>query len=290
MIMKFEKYFRPASLQEALDLMKEYKGEYKLIAGGTDVVIRLKAHALRVKTIIDISRVPELTGVRVEDGKLYVGANTRLMDLSKNPDVVNSEWEILAECAGHVSSTQVRNVATLAGNNVNASPSADTTPALLMCDAIVHIAGPDGQREDAIDDFLLGPGKVDLKDGEIVTGFTFPKQGDNSQAAYIKFAIRGDTDIAIVNAGARIGLDADGKVSKARLVLGAVAPRSIRMKEVEDFLIGKKMTKEVIEEAAVKARDSITPITDQRATAAYRKQMAYVNLRNAMQEAVEKLA
>ncbi len=290
MIMKFEKYFRPESLQEAIDLMKEYKGEYKLLAGGTDVVIRLKAHALRVKTIIDISRVPELSGVRIEDGKLYVGANTRLMDLSKNPDVVNSEWEILAECAGHVSSTQVRNVATLAGNNVNASPSADTTPALLMCDAVVHIAGPDGKRDVAVDDFLLGPGKVDLKDGEIVVGFTFPKQKENSQAAYIKFAIRGDTDIAIVNAGARIGLGADGKVSDARLVLGAVAPRSIRMKEVEDFLIGKKATEAIIEEAAAMARDSITPITDQRATAEYRKQMAYVNLRNAMTEALKKLA
>ena len=283
MIMKFEKYFRPESLQEAIDLMKEYKGEYKLLAGGTDVVIRLKAHALRVKTIIDISRVPELSGVRIEDGKLYVGANTRLMDLSKNPDVVNSEWEILAECAGHVSSTQVRNVATLAGNNVNASPSADTTPALLMCDAVVHIAGPDGKRDVAVDDFLLGPGKVDLKDGEIVVGFTFPKQKENSQAAYIKFAIRGDTDIAIVNAGARIGLGADGKVSDARLVLGAVAPRSIRMKEVEDFLIGKKATEAIIEEAAAMARD-------QRATAEYRKQMAYVNLRNAMTEALKKLA
>ena len=290
MIMKFEKYFRPESLQEAIDLMKEYKGEYKLLAGGTDVVIRLKAHALRVKTIIDISRVPELSGVRIEDGKLYVGANTRLMDLSKNPDVVNSEWEILAECAGHVSSTQVRNVATLAGNNVNASPSADTTPALLMCDAVVHIAGPDGKRDVAVDDFLLGPGKVDLKDGEIVVGFTFPKQKENSQAAYIKFAIRGDTDIAIVNAGARIGLGADGKVSDARLVLGAVAPRSVRMKEVEDFLIGKKATEAIIEEAAAMARDSITPITDQRATAEYRKQMAYVNLRNAMTEALKKLA
>ena len=290
MIMKFEKYFRPESLQEAIDLMKEYKGEYKLLAGGTDVVIRLKAHALRVKTIIDISRVPELSGVRIEDGKLYVGANTRLMDLSKNPDVVNSEWEILAECAGHVSSTQVSNVTPLAGNNVNASPSADTTPALLMCDAVVHIAGPDGKRDVAVDDFLLGPGKVDLKDGEIVVGFTFPKQKENSQAAYIKFAIRGDTDIAIVNAGARIGLGADGKVSDARLVLGAVAPRSIRMKEVEDFLIGKKATEAIIEEAAAMARDSITPITDQRATAEYRKQMAYVNLRNAMTEALKKLA
>jgi len=131
---------------------------------------------------------------------------------------------------------------------------------------------------------------VDLKDGEIVVGFTFPKQKENSQAAYIKFAIRGDTDIAIVNAGARIGLGADGKVSDARLVLGAVAPRSIRMKEVEDFLIGKKATEAIIEEAAAMARDSITPITDQRATAEYRKQMAYVNLRNAMTEALKKLA
>jgi CO/xanthine dehydrogenase FAD-binding subunit len=289
MKMKFEKYFRPTTVQEALDLLKEYGNDCKIVAGGTDVVIRLRMHALRVKTLIDISRIEELKELKIEEGKLTVGATYPLMKLSKNEEVRNSQWEILAECAGHVSSTQVRNVATLGGNNVNASPSADTTPALLMLDAIVNAIGPNGKREIPIGEFLVGPGRTSLEQGEIVTGFTFPAQEYTVGAAYYKHAIRGDTDIAIVNVGALIGLDADRKVNKARVVLGAVAPKSLRVSAVEDFLMGKELTDDVIAEAAKLGKDSIKPISDQRATAEYRSEMCEVGLRHMIREAADKI-
>ena len=244
---------------------------------------------LKVKTIIDISAIPELKEIKVENGNLVIGAAYDLMSLSKNPIVTEGEWEIIAECAGHVSSTQVRNRATMGGNNCNASPSADTTPGLLISDAVVNAIGPNGKRDIAIDEFFVGPGRTVLDKDEIVLSFTIPPQGESCEAAYYKHAIRGDTDIAIVNVGVRIGLDADGTVNKARIALGAVAPTSLRMKDAENYLIGKKVTEDVVEEAAKMASDAIRPITDQRATAEYRKEMVYVGLKHMILDAAEKI-
>ena len=287
MKMKFEKYFRPTTVQEALDLMKEYGTDCKVIAGGTDVVIRLRARTLRVQAIIDISAIPELKGITLSKDKAVIGAAHDLRSLSLDPALLESEWEIVAECAGHVSSTQIRNLATLGGNNVNASPSADTTPALLISDAVVNVVGPNGARDIPIDEFFVGPGKTVLEQGELITSFTLPKQ--EGAAAYHKHAIRGDTDISIVGVGVRIALDENGVVTMARVALGGVAPRSIRVKNVEELLVGIKLTDEDIEKAAELARDSITPITDQRATAEYRKEMVYVNVKNMIREAVAKI-
>ena len=287
MKMKFEKYFRPTTVQEALDLMKEYGTDCKVIAGGTDVVIRLRARTLRVQAIIDISAIPELKGITLSKDKAVIGAAHDLRSLSLDPALLESEWEIVAECAGHVSSTQIRNLATLGGNNVNASPSADTTPALLISDAVVNVVGPNGARDIPIDEFFVGPGKTVLEQGELITSFTLPKQ--EGAAAYHKHAIRGDTDISIVGVGVRIALDENGVVTMARVALGGVAPRSIRVKNVEELLVGTKLTDEDIEKAAELARDSITPITDQRATAEYRKEMVDVNVKNMIREAVAKI-
>ena len=244
---------------------------------------------LKVDTLVDISAIPELKEIKVDGDNLVIGAGYDLMSLSKNPLVKDSKWEIIAECAGHVSSTQVRNRATLGGNNVNASPSADTTPALLISDAIVNIVGPNGKRDIPIDEFLLGPGKTALEKNEIVVSFTIPKPDDRCEAAYHKHAIRGDTDIAIVGVGVRIGLNDDDTIKMARVALGAVAPRSIRAKEVEEFLIGKKVTDEVVEEAAKMASEGIHPITDQRATAEYRKEMVYVAMKHMIKDAAAKI-
>lgn len=290
MKMRFERYFRPETVQEALDLLREYKDDCKVVAGGTDVVIRLRAHVLSVGTIIDISAIPELKEIKVEDGNLVIGAAYDLMSLSKDPIVKDSKWEIIAECAGHVSSTQVRNKATLGGNNVNASPSADTTPGLLISDAIVNVVGPNGARDIPIDDFFVGPGQTVLEKDEIVVSFTIPAIEDRCEAAYYKHAIRGDTDIAIVGVGVRLAMDEAGTVTKARIALGAVAPRSIRMKDAEAYLVGKKINDETIEEAAAMAADAVKPITDQRATAEYRKEMIYVGLKHMIREAADKIA
>lgn len=289
MTMKFDKYFRPETLDEALALLQEFGDDCKIVAGGTDVIIRLKTQVLKVKAIIDISAIPELKEVKVEEDKAVIGATHDLMSLSKMPELCDSEWQIVAECAGHVSSTQIRNRATLGGNNVNASPSADTTPGLLISDAVVNVAGKNGRRDIPLDQFFTGPGKTVLKQGEIVVSFTLPKQGDRCEAAYHKHAIRGDTDISIVCVGVRIGLNEDDTVYKARISLGAVAPTPLRMYEVENYLVGKKLTDDVIEEAAKMSAASIKPISDVRGSAEYRTEMVYVNTKNMIREAVLKI-
>lgn len=289
MTMKFDKYFRPETLDEALALLQEFGDDCKIVAGGTDVIIRLKTQVLKVKAIIDISAIPELKEVKVEEDKAVIGATHDLMSLSKMPELCDSEWQIVAECAGHVSSTQIRNRATLGGNNVNASPSADTTPGLLISDAVVNVAGKNGMRDIPLDQFFTGPGKTVLKQGEIVVSFTLPKQGDRCEAAYHKHAIRGDTDISIVCVGVRIGLNEDDTVYKARISLGAVAPTPLRMYEVENYLVGKKLTDDVIEEAAKMSAASIKPISDVRGSAEYRTEMVYVNTKNMIREAVLKI-
>lgn len=289
MVMKFDKYFRPKTLDEAMKLTQEYGSDCKIVAGGTDVVIRLKAHMLKVKTIVDISAIEELKKVEIGADWAVIGAVHDLMSLSRDPALCASQWQIVAECAGHVSSTQIRNRATLGGNNCNASPSADTTPALLISDAVVNVIGPNGTRDIPIEEFFVGPGKTVLAPDEIVVSFTLPAQGDRCAAAYHKHAIRGDTDISIVGVGVRIGLQEDGTVYKARVALGAVAPKPIRVHEVEEYLVGKKLTDEVIEQAARMAEASITPISDQRASAEYRKEMVYVNMKHMIRAAVEKI-
>ncbi len=289
MVMKFEKYLRPETIEQALQQLQEHGSDCKIVAGGTDVVIRLKAHMIRVKTIIDISAIKELKNITIGEKQAVIGAAHDLMSLSRNPELCASQWQIVAECAGHVSSTQIRNRATLGGNNCNASPSADTTPGLLISDAIVNVIGADGKRDIPIAEFFTGPGKTVLKQGEIVTSFTLPEQGERCAAAYHKHAIRGDTDISIVCTGIRIGLDANGTVNKARVALGAVAPTPIRVKAVEDLLVGQKLTDDVVEQAARLAEKSVKPISDQRASAEYRKEMVYVNVRNMIREAAAKI-
>lgn len=149
--------------------------------------------------------------------------------------------------------------------------------------------GPNGKRDIPIEEFFVGPGKTVLEPDEVVISFTLPAQGDRCAASYYKHAIRGDTDISIVGVGVRIGLAADGTVTKARVALGAVAPTPIRVHAVEDMLVGKKLTEDVIEQAARLAESSIHPISDQRATAEYRKEMVYVAMKHMIQETVSKI-
>ncbi len=289
MAMKFNKYFRPQTVKEAIDLLTEYGENCKILAGGTDVVIKLKQGVWETDAVIDITKIDELKKFELSDHQAVIGSGIDLRSLSMKKELKESQWEIVAEGAGHVSSTQVRNYATLGGNSCNASPSADTVPSLMISDAVVNVEGPEGKRDIRIEEFFLAPGKNALKPGEIVISFTMPDQGDRCEAAYHKHAIRGDTDIAIVCVGVRIGLVADDTVNKARIALGAVAPTPIRAAAVEEFLVGKKLTDEVIEEAGKMAAALVKPISDQRASKEYRTEMIYVNVKKMIREAAAKI-
>jgi carbon-monoxide dehydrogenase medium subunit len=201
---------------------------------------------------------------------------------------LKKDYQVIMEAAGNVSSMQIRNVATIGGNACNASPSADAIQGLIAMDARAVIAGTDGTREVALDEFFTGPGTTVMKEGEFLLEFKVAAPKSGTGAVYKKFAIRGDTDISIVGVACSLTLQKDGTVENARISLAAVAPKPIRALEAEKLLIGKKLTEELIDRAAEAAEKGCTPISDQRATAEYRKQMVRVWTRHAVEEAAER--
>lgn len=284
---RFERYCEPKSAGECIELLKKYGTEAKMVAGGTDLVPKLKNRVLKVKTVIGLQSIPEINGIKKTAEGIEIGALTSLRVISKSEEV-KEHWLALAEAAGHVSSMQIRNMATIGGNVCNASPSADAVQGLIATDAVVNIVSENGTRTVPIIDFFTGVGKTVLKEGEFVISFTIPAPKANTGATYLKFAIRGDTDITIVGAGSSITLDNSGKVANAIVSLAAVAPTPIRVEAVEKLITGKVLTEELIEEAGELAANSCNPITDQRATKEYRIEMVKVWTKNALREALKR--
>ncbi len=285
--MRFEKYYEPTTVEECCRILKEYGSDAKILAGGTDIVPRLKNKIWKPKAVVGIFNIPGIDSITVTKDGLELGAAARLRKISLDPSL-QKDYKVVMEAAGHVSSMQIRNIATIGGNACNASPSADAIQGLIAMDAKAVIAGPSGTREVDLADFFTGPGKTVLEAGEFLLKFKVSAPKAGTGAVYKKFAIRGDTDISIVGVACRLILQKDGTVEDARISLAAVAPKPIRVPEAEKLLIGKKLTAELIEQAAEAAEKSCTPISDQRATAEYRKQMVRVWTRHAVEEAAER--
>lgn len=282
--MKFDWYYEPASVKECSQLLEEYGPDARLLAGGTDLIVRLRSRALKVKTVISLNAIPELGRFYTNEAGLHIGAMARLMAISKS-ELFTGAWQVVKKGAGNVSSMQVRNVATIGGNTCNASPSADTVPGLIVADAAVWITGPQGDRQLPLEQFFTGPGKTVLGRGELVTGFHLPRLGPGNGAVYKKYAIRGDTDIAIIGVGGRLKVNATGVIEEAKLALGAVAPTPLRAVAAEKILLGQALTDGLVNEAAQAAADACAPITDARATKEYRKEMIRVWTRHVLLEA-----
>jgi carbon-monoxide dehydrogenase medium subunit len=281
--MKFDRYLEPTTITEGAALLKQYGMDARLLAGGTDLIPRLKNRMLKIGTVIGLQSIPDLFRFEETETELIIGSMVTLRNIQRSAHLKHC-LQVISEGAGHVSSMQVRNIATMGGNICNASPSADTVPALLVSDAVVNIDGAEGPRKVALNEFFTGPGKTVLKEGEIVVSFSIPRTAEFTGASYQKFAIRGDTDITIVGAGSRLDLDKDGKITDARIALAAVAPTPIRMNKVEEMLVGKKLGEKLAAEAGEMAADMCSPISDQRGSAEYRKEMVRVWVRHALLE------
>ena len=285
--MRFEKYFVPSTLKECFELLGQYGESAKILAGGTDLVPLLKNKMISPAAVIDLRKIPGLGETKITAEGLELGAMARLRELSLNKALA-ADYRIIAEAAGRVSSIQVRNVATIGGNACNAFPGADAIHGLMLSDAIAVIQSGAGSREVPIAQFFVGPEETVLKTGEVLTGFKVPKPVPRTGAHYEKFAIRGDIDISIVGAGAAITLAGDGTVAGAVISLGSVAPTPLRVPAVEKMLVGAKLTPELIERAAKAASQSVTPISDQRASAEYRVEIIRVSIKQALTKALER--
>ena len=276
----------PSTVDECLAALSE-GGEVRVVAGGTDLLPQMKNGLVKPARVVDLSGIPDLKKLEIgSDGALHIGAAVTARDVELS-GIVRDGFAGVAEGAGVIGSFQVRNLATVGGNVCNAAPSADVSPPLVAMDAVVVVAGPDGQRLLPITDFFQGVRRTALQPGELVVEVVVPAAGANSGGTYLRHTPRRELDIAVVGVGTQLTVQ-DGKCTKARIALGAVAPVIVRATEAEAALEGKEVTPELLDKAATLAVNSARPISDQRGSAEYRTHLVRVLTRRTLTTALER--
>jgi len=267
-------FYQPKTLAEASRLLQENGPGGRFLAGGTDLVIALKEKGLLPKYVVDLKRVPGLAGIRENsDGSITLGALTTMRDIEISP-LITKKYPFLSQSAAEVGSIQIRNRATIGGNMANATPSADTAPALIALNATAKIASATGERSTNLEEFFKGPGQTVMSAEEILTEITIPKTGPRLVGEYIKFSPREMMDLAYVGVAVAYNLgEKDKKCDGVRIVLGAVAPTPIRAKRAEAALEGQVLTEALAEKIGAIAAEEAKPISDVRSTAEYRRAM-----------------
>jgi carbon-monoxide dehydrogenase medium subunit len=276
-------YLEPTSLAEACKMLAERPGTARILAGGTDLLLQMESGRHRPEAVISVGRLPGLKSIEWDAGKgMTIGAQVTLRQIELHP-VIQERYPILQRGAAEVGSVQIRNLATLAGNLCNASPSADTSPSLLALDAVVQITGASGRRELPIADFWTGPGRTALTPGEMVTAVHLPAPDRDARTFYYKLAVRKAMDLAMVGI-AIAAVPRNGGISQIRIALGAVAPVCMRATDAEQRITGDRATLSSIEDAARLAMEATSPISDQRASADYRREMVRTLTRRGIQQ------
>ncbi|HUL20431.1 MAG TPA: xanthine dehydrogenase family protein subunit M [Thermodesulfobacteriota bacterium] len=265
-------YQKVFTLQEAFDAASASNGASAFLAGGTDLLVQIKEGKKHPRYVIDVKGVPEMAGVTLSGDELSIGALTSVRTLERSPSVAENA-PLLAQAAAKLGSVQIRHRATIGGNLCNASPSADTAPALLALEAQTEIFGKTGARVMALDNFFLGPGTTVLGDGEILTRLKIPLSHKRNGSVYYKLSARKAMDLAFVGVAVLLELDGSHRISKARMALAAVDPTPIRVPSAEKLLEGLRLTPETARESAELAAQSCKPISDLRASADYRREM-----------------
>ncbi len=279
-------YLAPRTVEEAIKLLSKYGEEAKVLAGGTDLLVRMKQGVLRPKYVISINRIKELNFIEDRGDHVAIGAATKLRALEKS-GLIKELFPALHEAVKSMGGVQIRNMGTIGGNLCNASPAADTAPPLLVFEAEVVIAGPNGRRVVPITRFFTGPGRTVMARNELLVEVRVPKPVKPTGSAFIKIA-RVAMDLAKVNIAVTLRMSGDA-VEDVKVALGSVAPTPLRAYRTEEFLKGKELTEEVMWEAARIVRTEVKPITDIRSTAEYRREVSGVILVDALRKAMKRL-
>lgn len=284
--MKSFDYFAPQSFNDAASLLRRYGNKAKLLAGGTDLCLRMERRVVEPGIVVDLKKIRALRGIRTSRNGVVIGAVTLMDEIASSP-VVKRRYAIISDAAAVVGSIQTRNRATVGGNLCNASPAADTAPALIALSARARIASSRRQREVSLEDFFLGPGKTCLQPNELLKEIFIPVPAKRSGASFQR-CTRTAMDIALVNCAVFLPLTPKREITgDIRIALGAVAPTPVRAHPAEKFLMGKRADdRDAVEEAAGIAAASVSPIDDVRSTASYRREMVRVLTRRALEEAL----
>jgi CO/xanthine dehydrogenase FAD-binding subunit len=277
-------YFAPKTLSETLSLLRRQKGKVKLIAGGTNVIPDLRARAVRPEVLIDISHLKSLAYIKEDKKKIHIGALTTVSELASSKII--EKWAfLLSHAANQLGNPLVRNRATIAGNLADGSPAADTAVPLLALEAIVVIQGGK-EKQVPIHQFFVGPNQTVLKRDEMIKEVIVPKFNPHARTAYFKLGLRNSMAISMVSLAILVEMEGT-KCKKVRIGLGAVAPTPIRSYRTEELLLNRKMTDELIDSCCERIKKEISPITDIRASAEYRKEMTSVLLRRLIQQVTQ---
>ncbi len=281
--------FEPTSVEEAVSLLAKYNGNAKLLAGGTDLIVQMRQCKMAPEYVISIMGIKELDYIRYNDGgDLRIGALTNVRDLEMSKEIGGGHG-VIREAAGCVASTGIRNMATIGGNLCNASPAADMAPCLIALSAEIKIVGDHGERQVSLEDFFQGPGSTALGKSDLLTEVVVPAGTSRTGAVYLKHGVRTANDLSVAGVAASVTLEKGSDIiGEIKLALGAVGPTAMRAKNAEAVLRGKQPTKKLIQETALIASEEAQPITDIRASSAYRKEMVRVFTEHAIQDALQK--
>jgi carbon-monoxide dehydrogenase medium subunit len=280
-------YAAPTTVEEAVRILAGASGVAKVLSGGTDLLVQLRSGRTRPELIVDTKKIPGISGIRQQDGGFVIGAATPGAVIGES-EALKRAWPGIVEAANLIGSTQVQGRASLAGNLCNASPAADSVPALIAARATCTVAGSNGQHEVPVESIVTGPGRTSLKRDEFIIAFHLPKRPPRSADAYLRFIPRTEMDIAVVGAGVSVTLDPGGVCTDARLVLGAVAPTAVLVPAAAEALIGHRLDDSVLSALDRAARAACKPIDDKRGTIVYRTKVAGVMARRAVTIAFER--
>ena len=283
-------YAAPKSVEDAVKLLDEADREgirTQILAGGTDVLVQMRSVDNEPRTLVDIKHITETQRLDIGSDNIFIGAAIPSAQINENAEL-KSILPGLIEAADLIGSTQIQGRASIGGNLCNSSPAGDTIPALIANAAVCVIAGPNGQREVAVEEFVTGVGQNCLEANEILLGLTIPRPSDRTGDAYLRFIPRTEMDIAVAGAGVSVTLDSDGKCTAARVGIGAVAITALNVPEAASALVGSKVDASALEAAAEACSNAAKPITDKRGTVEYRKKVVGVLCKRAGAIALER--
>jgi aerobic carbon-monoxide dehydrogenase medium subunit len=269
------RYESPATVKDAVALLAKEKGKAFVLAGGTDLLVKMKAGMLEPDLVVDIKRIKGMRDIRKSASGFVIGAGTPCSALNEDKALVKA-WPGVVEAANLIGSKQVQGRCTMAGNLCNASPAADSVPGLVAAAAKVVIAGPKGKRKLAVEDVPAGVGRTNLKKGEFIESIELPAKKPKSGDAYLRFIPRTEMDIAVVSCGINLTIDGKGVVTAARVALGAVAPTVLLVKDAAKAIIGSKLDEAALDKLAAAASAACKPIDDKRGTIEFRTEVAGV--------------
>ena len=283
MLPEFE-LLTPKTLPEALGLLAADGSRIVAVSGGTNLIADMRSGRHRPETLMDISRLGELRGIRREDGHLVMGANTSLAEMLTDP-LIARYAPVLRQAAAVFANPLIRNRATVGGNLVDASPAADCAPPLLALNSEVELISQNGRRFLPLSAFLVGVRKTLLQPDELLASVRWPIPPAHSFGAFVKLGLRKADAIAVVSVAVMVERAEDGRCRQARIALGAVAPRPIRAPAAEERLRGEMLSPANIQDAARLAAEAASPIDDIRGSAAYRRRMVAVFVRRLLSAA-----